>query len=93
MPNSPRSTNDEFRTSRSFFGTSPIMVILRTALDTTWRMFVPILGGLGFGILVDHQFGWSPVGVFSGLALGALSTIALISQQFISIKKTVKKGR
>jgi hypothetical protein len=63
---------------------STVILLLGIAGDTTWRMFVPVIGGTVLGIWGDHSFGTKPWATVVGVAVAAL----LIRQQF---KKDVSK--
>jgi F0F1-type ATP synthase assembly protein I len=65
------------------------MLLIATALDTTWRIFVPILGGLFLGIGLDTWLGWAPVAMLTGLILGIVITILLIIRQLNEVRKTI----
>lgn len=66
---------------------SSAILLLATMADTTWRMFVPIIGLLVLGLLADKQFGSTPwlmiIGLLAGIALSAL----LIRRQFQGVRK------
>lgn len=53
-----------------------MLTMILTMADTTWRMFVPILGLLVAGILADKALGFFPwltlVGFIAGVAISAL---------------------
>ena len=65
------------------------MVIVFTALDTTWQMFVPILGGLFVGIGLDKVFNVVPIATILCLIVGTGITILLVTQQL----RTVRGGQ
>lgn len=49
--------------------------------DTTWRMFIPIVGLLLVGRDVDTRLGTKPLLMLVGAAIGALIAGALIRKQ------------
>lgn len=49
--------------------------------DTTWRMFVPIVGLLLIGHYLDSRFGSKPWLMLTGAAIGAVIAAALVKQQ------------
>ena len=63
------------------------MILVVTGLDTTWRAFVPTIGGTFAGIGLDRLFGTSPILLFVMLALGTALSIYLIARQLIEVRK------
>jgi len=55
---------------------SSTVILLLTMGDTTWRMFVPIIGLMVLGLLIDQWLHTKPwlmlVGLLAGIALAAL---------------------
>ena len=72
MSTSPREQKSKTTASKS----SVPLLLLATALDTTWRAFLPTIGGTFLGIGIDHWLGIAPwatiVCLFAGTALAAL---------------------
>lgn len=66
--------------------TSHQLLIVGTFLDTTWRMFVPILVLTLIGYGIDTLSDTLPVGVISGMVLGIILSIALVHQQYKKVK-------
>jgi F0F1-type ATP synthase assembly protein I len=62
-------------------GKSPASVLILTIADTTWRMFVPTIGGLLLGRLVDQHWSLNPLGMIVGLVIGTCATALLIKRQ------------
>lgn len=62
-------------------GQNVIAVLLRDMADTTWRMFVPIVGLLLAGRYVDGRLGTKPVFMLVGAAIGACIAALLIKRQ------------
>jgi F0F1-type ATP synthase assembly protein I len=62
------------------------MLLLATALDTTWRAFVPTIGGVFLGIGIDHWLGVTPIATIICLILGTAASIGLIARQLISVR-------
>jgi len=54
------------------------MLMLVTALDTTWRAFIPPIAGTFIGIWLDHLFHIAPVATIICLILGAVASLLLI---------------
>lgn len=84
---SPRLKKQPGTSSAKPLGLSGPMILFVTALDTTWRAFVPTIGGTFLGIGIDNLFSIAPIGTISCLILGfALSTF-LIIQQLTSVRR------
>ena len=58
------------------------------AADTTWRMFLPIIGGTVAGIWADHTLGSKPWATIAGTAVGVVIAALLVRLQ---LKKAYKK--
>lgn len=63
------------------------MILVVTGLDTTWRAFVPTIGGTLAGIGLDRLFGTSPVLLFVSIAIGTALSIYLVARQLIEVRK------
>ncbi len=63
------------------------MLLLATALDTTWRAFVPTIGGTFLGIGIDHLFNIAPTGTIICLIVGAVVSGLLIAKQIRDVRK------
>lgn len=61
-------------------------IIIGTFLDTTWRMFVPILVTTLIGYGLDKLYETRPTGVLLGVAAGVILSVALIYQQYKKVK-------
>lgn len=83
-----RTTKDQ---SSELSPLSAPMLLFVTALDTTWRAFVPTLGGVFLGIGIDHLFNIAPVATIICLALGVLTSALLIAKQLRDVRKPLKK--
>lgn len=57
-------------------------ILLSTAADTTWRMFVPTLGGTLLGLWLDDENNTEPLYGIIGLFIGIIITAFLIRQQY-----------
>lgn len=93
MSQSPRLPENETskassQTTKEPFS-APILMFM-TALDTTWRAFVPTLGGTFLGIGVDAWFHIAPFGVIGCLILGTVLSIVLITRQLINVRKPLR---
>jgi len=62
------------------------MLLFVTALDTTWRVFAPTLGGVFIGIGLDAWLHIAPIATFACLILGTTLSVVLIARQLINIR-------
>ena len=90
MTESPRPSSEQSRTTKDQSAISGSMLIFMTALDTTWRAFVPTLGGVFLGIGLDHLFNIAPVATIICLILGTALSILLIVKQLRDVRKPMK---
>jgi len=88
MTKSPRLTKQPGMSSVKPSGLSGPMVLLMTALDTTWRAFVPTIGGTFLGIGIDHLFNIAPIATIVCLILGFAISTVLIIQQLTSVRRS-----
>jgi F0F1-type ATP synthase assembly protein I len=58
-----------------------------TALDTTWRMAIPILSGFILGLVADKTWGTTPWIMILGLILGIGLSALLITKQLKALYK------
>lgn len=65
---------------------SAAILLLITITDTTWRAFVPTIGGTLFGVWLDHMFGTIPYFTFTMIVIGFVSSALLINMQLKSVK-------
>lgn len=65
---------------------SAILLLLGDIADTTWRMFVPTIGGALGGMWLDDRFGLAPWCAIGGLMIGVGITAVLIRQQYKKIQ-------
>ena len=66
------------------------MLMLFTALDTTWRAFAPTVGGTFIGIGLDAWLHIAPFGVIGCLIVGTILSTVLIIRQLINVRKPLK---
>ena len=93
MTQSPRPPKQPGRTTKPQAEASPLSpmtIILMTALDTTWRAFVPTLGGVFLGIALDHVFNIAPIATIVCLLAGTALSIFLIAAQLRSVRRSQK---
>lgn len=58
-----------------------VLVLFGTIADTTWRMFVPIIGLMLLGDLVDQHFETKPLFALIGVVLGSIIAGWLVIKQ------------
>ncbi len=87
MTESPRPQPKPGRTTKP---QSPVMLIFVTALDTTWRAFLPTIGGVFLGIGIDRLLNIAPIGTIICLVLGAITSALLIVKQLRDVRKPLK---
>jgi len=64
------------------------MLLFLTALDTTWRLFVPTLGGVFAGIGLDDWLQTAPLATIICLILGIITSTVLIIRQLAHVRKS-----
>ncbi len=69
---------------------SPAFLLITTALDTTWRMFVPIVGGLFAGIGLDQLLSIAPFATIMCLVLGVVLSGVLVVRQLSNVREAKK---
>lgn len=90
MTESPRPQSKPGRTTKQKSALSAPMLIFMTALDTTWRAFVPTLGGTFLGIGLDHLLGIAPVATIVCLLGGAVLSAILIIKQLRDVRRPLQ---
>ena len=63
------------------------MLLFVTALDTTWRAFVPPLAGTFLGIWLDGLFHITPAATITCLILGAIVGFYLMYKQLRDLQR------
>ena len=63
------------------------MLLIMTALDTTWRAFLPTIGGTILGIGLDHLWSIAPIMTIVCIVLGAILSAVLIAKQLLDVRK------
>ncbi|HMI09779.1 MAG TPA: AtpZ/AtpI family protein [Candidatus Saccharimonadales bacterium] len=66
---------------------STVILLLLTMGDTTWRMFVPVIGLLVLGLFVDQWLNTKPWIMIIGLILGVGLAALLVKRQFNKVKQ------
>lgn len=67
--------------------TKAALLLFSTMLDTTWRAFVPTVGGTFLGISLDGTFHTTPLLTFVMIIVGFLTSALLIVQQLRSVRR------
>ena len=60
---------------------NPVILLLGIAGDTTWRMFVPVVGGAIAGIWADRSFGTKPWLTVAAISVGVTIAALLVRKQ------------
>ena len=68
---------------------SAVLIFAVTALDTTWRIFVPTLGGVFLGIGLDAWLRTAPIATIFCLLLGFTLSTVLIIRQLTNVRKSL----
>lgn len=63
---------------------SGFVVVFKTLGDTTWRMFVPVVGLLLVGKMFDDMLGTKPWLLLMGAGVGSLIAAYLVRRQLRS---------
>ena len=79
------------KSSQPNSSTGSTMLIVGTFLDTTWRMFVPIIIFSLTGYGLDMWLMTTPIATISGICIGSLSSLLLVRQQYNKLKGTTKE--
>ncbi len=69
--------------------TNAAILLLLTVLDTTWRAFVPTIGGTFLGVGLDGVFGVAPIMTIIMIIAGFATSALLIALQI----RRVRSGR
>jgi positive regulator of sigma E activity len=62
------------------------VLLLLTIADTTWRLFIPIVGFTIGGLVIDKVFGTKPWLMVAAILLGTALAIWLVSVQLKKVK-------
>ena len=77
MRQSPKTDN----TPQSDSAPDALIVLIRDMADTTWRMFIPIIGGVSLGVWGDRSLAAKPWLTILGMAVGIGIAILLVRAQ------------
>jgi F0F1-type ATP synthase assembly protein I len=84
MGESPRQKSADQTTQRP---SSAVLLLITTALDTTWRTLVPGIVGVIVGIWLDHTWHTTPMMTIIGLVMGIVLSVVLIYRQFKAVQR------
>ncbi len=65
---------------------SATILLLRDMADTSWRMFIPIIGIMLIGLYGDVLFHTKPVLLLIGLGIGIIVSALLVKRQLKKVK-------
>ena len=88
MSQSPRPPHKESQTTKRPL-TAPMLLFV-TALDTTWRLFAPTLGGVFIGIGIDNWLHTEPFATIIILIIGIILSTVLVIRQLTNVRKSPK---
>ena len=66
---------------------SDSLYLIMSMADTTWRMFVPTIGLLLIGTVLDNQWHTKPWLLLAGVAIGGCISALLVKQPLAKGKK------
>jgi F0F1-type ATP synthase assembly protein I len=89
MSQSPRLTESDASQTTTRPLSGPVLIIM-TALDTTWRLFAPTLGGVFLGIWLDSIYNTAPIWTIICLIVGTVLSIVLVLRQLNNVRKPLK---
>lgn len=78
----------EKQTDKDISAQQVVSVMWATFGDTTWRLFVPSVGGTLLGAWADESWGTTPLMIIIGTALGMSCAIWLVVLQYRKVKGT-----
>ena len=64
-----------------------VLLLFGTIADTTWRMFVPIIGLVGLGVWMDNTVGTKPWLTVGGTIVGVIIATVLVVHQVNKINR------
>lgn len=70
-----------------------VLVMFGTLANTTWRLFVPTIGGTILGVWADNSWDTKPWFTIIGVSLGTIGSFMLIYAQLSQIKKSGLKKK
>lgn len=85
MTQSPRAKTQT--TDRPPTVTQAAILLLTTIADTTWRAFVPTIGGTILGVTLDNILNVAPLMTTILIAVGFATSALLITLQIRSVRR------
>jgi multisubunit Na+/H+ antiporter MnhC subunit len=67
--------------------TNAAILLLLTIADTTWRAFVPTIGGTILGVILDNALGLAPLLTTIMIIVGFATSALLIALQIRSVRR------
>ena len=64
-----------------------MMILARTMIGTTWRMFLPTIGLTLLGLWLDNVSGMKMRWLLAGIISGAIISVILVALQIAKIKQ------
>lgn len=80
--NEPRLKSDSGKTPDGH----PVVLLVSTIADTTWRMFLPTIGLMLLGLMADKELDSFPWVMLAGLALGSWLAWHLVKKQLQQVR-------
>ena len=68
-------------------------LMFATIADTTWRLFVPSIGGTVLGLWIDNTFDTKPWFTILGVSLGSIAAFMLVYAQIKQVQNSKEKQR
>jgi F0F1-type ATP synthase assembly protein I len=65
-----------------------VILVFSTVGDTTWRLFIPTIGGTLLGLWADKSWGTTPWLMILGIVLGSAAAVALVRAQLKKVNNT-----
>lgn len=81
-----KATSDDANHDRTVKNATHLM--LGDIADTTWRMFVPTVGGALLGLAVDQQLHTAPLCTLGGFIAGVVLAAILVRRQLTNVKNS-----
>ena len=66
---------------------SDVLILFATVADTTWRLFIPTLGGVILGLWLDRSMQVRPIWTIIGVICGTMVSLVLVYLQLKGVKR------
>lgn len=66
---------------------SPAFLLFNTAMDTTWRLFVPTISGTIIGVIIDNLSNTKPYATVAMITVGVLVSVVLVGLQIRRVRR------